>query len=50
MDTDADTQFEISLDPEGEISDVFTEDITAVPDESSLSMEKVQDAPPLPGS
>jgi hypothetical protein len=48
VDSDADTQFEISLDPEEEISDVFTEDITAVPDESSLSLEKVQEAPPLP--
>jgi hypothetical protein len=48
VDADADTQFEISLDPEEEISDVFTEDITAVPDESSLSLEKVQEAPPLP--
>ena len=45
--TSASTQFEISLDPEEEISDVFTEDITAVPDESSLSLEKVQEAPPL---
>lgn len=48
LEVDADTQFEISLDPEEEISDVFTEDITAVPDESSLSLEKVQDVPPLP--
>ena len=48
VDADADTQFEISLDPEEEISDVFTEDITAVPDESSLSLEKVQETPPLP--
>jgi hypothetical protein len=48
VDADADSQFEISLDPEEEISDVFTEDITAVPDESSLSLEKVQEAPPLP--
>jgi len=48
LEADADTQFEISLDPEEEIPDVFTEDITAVPDESSLSLEKVQEAPPLP--
>lgn len=48
LEMDADTHFEISLDPEEEISDVFTEDITAVPDESSLSLEKVQEAPPLP--
>ena len=48
LELDADTQFEISLDPEEEIPDVFTEDITAVPDEASLSLEKVQEGPPLP--
>jgi len=48
VDVDADTQLEISLDPKEVISDVFTEDITAAPDESSLSLEKVQEAPPLP--
>jgi len=48
VDADADTQFEVSLDPEEGISDVFTEDITAVPDDSSLPLEKVQEAPPLP--
>ena len=45
--TSASTQFEISLDPEEEISDVFTEDITAGPGESSLSLEKAQETPPL---
>jgi len=48
LEVDVHTEFEISLDPEEEISDVFTEDITAVPDESSLSLEKVQEAPSPP--
>ncbi|KIM38075.1 hypothetical protein M413DRAFT_13037 [Hebeloma cylindrosporum] len=47
LEADAGAHFEISLDPEEEISDVFTEDITAVPTESSLP-EKVQEAPSPP--
>jgi hypothetical protein len=41
---DAETHFEISLDAEEEIPDVFSEEITAVPEQSSLSLEKFEKA------